>query len=426
MAPPGGDEGDPLAKGWERPASPGRGAGGIVDRLLESGHRFDFFQAVRLIQIIWPDRVRVGLDGPPRAEAVRFRAHQSLGFPASAVFEIDDREERLPPLNPGAEQAGGVGPLVLTQNFLGLTGPSGALPVHYSEMLLQLPRPSRAAGAGDPLLDWFDLFNHRLTSLFYRAWEKYRAFPHVERGETTAREPDTFTNAVFCVLGLGSPTLRDRVGEPVRREPPRAALPAPTPAPETGTGAGPRVRFDDLTLLYFSGLLAQRPANAVSLKRLVESLTGVPAEVREFQGQWVRLDDSQRTRIGWSDDGNNRLGFNATAGARIWDVQGQFRIILGPMPYDQFVGYIPREREGSDFGSRSALAKFFNLVRLYVGADLDSDVQFILPGPEVPQCRLDSDDPVGPRLGWNTWIFNDAFKDNVDDATFRDDFARTY
>ena len=54
--------------------------------------------------------------------------------------------------------------------FLGLTGPSGVLPPHYTAHA-----DARVCAAKDTSLrDLLDMFNHRLISLFYRAWEKYR------------------------------------------------------------------------------------------------------------------------------------------------------------------------------------------------------------------------------------------------------------
>jgi type VI secretion system protein ImpH len=59
------------------------------------------------------------------------------------------------------------------------------------------------------------------------------------------------------------------------------------------------------------------------------------------------------------------------------------------------------------------------LVRLYVGATVDFDIQPTLLGPEAPWCQLRASGPQAARLGWNTWIRNRAMADVVDDAVFR-------
>src|SRR5207244_6114260 len=111
-----------------------------------------------------------------------------------------------------------------TVPFMGLTGPNGVLPRHYTELLM------RARDAKGPerhvVRDWFDLFNHRLISLFYRAWTKYRFWTAYERGEYAQPEPDLFTLSLYSLIGLGSQSLRNRLrvavrSDPVRPEPER-------------------------------------------------------------------------------------------------------------------------------------------------------------------------------------------------------------
>src|SRR5262249_52742051 len=143
------------------------------------------------------ERRAVGRRGPPEAEVVRFRGRLALDFPPSAIHELKPPDDSVPAP-------------AMTVAFMGMTGPSGVLPRHYTELMLRLDRevkgPERRA-----LREWLDLFNHRMISLFYRAWEKYRFYIPYERGEYNAREPDAFTRCLFSLVGLGLPSLRDRL-----------------------------------------------------------------------------------------------------------------------------------------------------------------------------------------------------------------------
>src|ERR1051325_2219467 len=131
----------------------------VEQQLFEEGYSFDFFQAVRLLERLYPQRQPEGRGGPPAAEQVRFRAHLSLAFPPSSIYELVKAPEGSPHQ--------------MTQAFMGLTGPSGVLPRHYTELLLSLNRYAKHAEK-HALRGWFDVFNHRMIALFYRAWEKYR------------------------------------------------------------------------------------------------------------------------------------------------------------------------------------------------------------------------------------------------------------
>src|SRR5215472_17062680 len=104
-------------------AATGRGAAAAVaERLFAEGFCFDFFQAVRLLEKLDPERRSVGHDATPRHEAARFRAHLSVSFPPSAIYQFEPPTATVPALT-------------LTVTFMGLVGPSGVLPRHYTEML---------------------------------------------------------------------------------------------------------------------------------------------------------------------------------------------------------------------------------------------------------------------------------------------------
>jgi type VI secretion system protein ImpH len=383
----------------ERGAAPGltpaaplpRRAPSVADRLFAEPFSFDFFQAVRLLQRLASGRERVGGAGPPSAEAVLFRAHVALSFPPSTIHDLEHAGEDRPAP-------------VLSQAFLGLVGPSGVLPRHYTELILRLERDSK-----DPekraFRDWLDLFHHRLTSLFYRAWELYRYPMSVERGDAELAEPDAFTNVLYSLIGLGMPPLRDRLAVAVRdpRDGRRQVL----------------ARVADLGLLPFAGLIAHGPPRADGLAALVGTYFQVPVEVRPFRGAWIAIEPHDRTRLGVLG-GNGHLGRSAVAGARVWDAQGQFEVRIGPLDRARFDRFLP-DREPKPQGKSFFLVA--HLIRLYTGSELDFSIRLILRAAEVPACRLGTADEAAgvARLGRNAWLLSRPAERDAADAIFPGD-----
>jgi len=282
--------------------------------------------------------------------------------------------------------------------FFGLTGPNGILPRHYTEMLIRLDRESRGPERY-ALRAWLDQFNHRLVSLFYRAWEKYRFFIPYERGEVLRAEADTFTQMLFSFIGLGTPTLRERLRVTTLVE------------EEEQPCEKVLAEIDDLALLYYSGLLAQRPRCAAGLTALLRDYFDLPLEVQQFRGQWLRLDVESQTRLGVA---NCAMGLSVVAGERVWDVQGKLRLRLGPLRREQFDSLLP---DNSAIPERKTFFLLVQLARLYLGPDFDFDVQIVLRREDVPSCRL-SPGGLGPRLGWNTWMGSLPRQCDSTDAVF--------
>lgn len=360
----------------------------VADRLFSESYRFDFFQAVHLLERLAPDRALVGRSGPAGEEVVRFRVPVSLAFPASEISEL------CPPTahRRSAE---------MSVNFLGLTGPSGILPRHYTELLIRRHIDFRGAEK-NVLRDWLDLFNHRLISLFYRAWEKYRFWTNFERGEHLRPVPDGFTVCLRSLIGLAPPSLHNRLRVSARA---RA---------DTASNCTEQVlaEIKDVSLLRYAGILSQRPRSALNLETMLRDYFQVPVTVQQFQGQWLRLDEDDQSRLG-GDGATAVLGTGATVGPRVWNVQGKFRICLGPLRYTQFCAFLP---DSSLEKSRKAFFLLSRLVRLFVGPEFDFDVQLNLHGSEVPPACLADQDEIGPRLGWNTWLGNVAPNQITKDA----------
>jgi type VI secretion system protein ImpH len=350
-------------------AASGRARVALSEQLFREPHRFDFFQAVRLLERILPDRDPVGRDAAVDHEIVRFRALPSLSFPASAVADLQwvTRAE-----------GGGAVPPEMAVEFHGLTVPNGVLPQHYTMLLLSLMRAKDFS-----IRDFFDLFNHRVVSLYFRAWEKYRLPVQYERARRDpAGEPDPVTRGVYCLSGMGT------------------------------DGLLPRLEIDAAAMLYYSGLFAHRVRPAVSLERMLEDFFNMPICVLQLQGRWLTLEMTDRARLpgaGQRKAATNQPGYGMVIGRRIWDVQSQFRIRVGPLDYDQFQRLMP---------DGDGLKPLCRMARQFAGPDLVFDVQPVLKAESVPRLRLTLRGADRPQLGWNTWVHGKPFPAPADQAVF--------
>lgn len=377
------------------------GRGRTVERrLYEAGNQFNFFQAVRILERLYPPQILVGRGGLPGTEPVGFRVHTSLQFSPNDIVRIHP---------PSVENKIVVPTLDVT--FFGLTGPNGILPRHYTELLLSLERLGQESERF-ALRSWFDLFNSRFIGLFYWAWEKYRFFVPYERKEYVKLDSDPFTQSLFCMIGLGVPALRNRI-HVVKWE-----------GSELGEEKQTELaRIDDVALLRYAGLLSHRPRSAIALEALLHDFFRLTVEVQQFQGQWLYIDPDNQTQLAKGNrKSNNLLGVNAVVGERVYNVECKFRLRLGPLSYDEFNDFLP-DPEG--IKERKLFFLLVDLVRLYAGIEYDVDVQLVLNHDEVPYCKLvDEGDAIGPRLGWNTWAISEPMQHDPDDAIFEAcDFA---
>ena len=264
----------------------GRESPDLSRDLARVPYRFNFFQAVRLLEHRQRERAR----GTPPARASRRPGRSrpgdrllprlpSLSFPAGAISQI--REDVS---DAGSDRAFPPSELIVT--FLGLTGPSGVLPRHYTELVIERLRERDSS-----FRDFLDLFHHRLISLFYRAWEKYRLPFGYERSQfdDLGLEPDPFTRGLFCLVGLGTGHLKGRF------------------------------EVDDEVFLHYSGHFARFPRSALALECLLEDYLELPTRVLQIQGQWLFLDPDDLCVLPNSlhpDGRNNQLGVNLVVGER--------------------------------------------------------------------------------------------------------------
>jgi len=320
--------------------------------LGEDPTAFEFFQAVRLLERGRADRQRVGGFGDPDAEVARFSAHASTAFPPGEIQALE--------LPPGA-------PARMSVNFLGLIGPLGVLPYHYTLLVVERLRARDRA-----LQAFLDIFHHRITSLFYRAWEKHHFAVASERDGR-----DAVSEHLRDIVGLGIEGFRNRMA--VRDE----------------------------SLLFYAGLLAAQPRSAVALEQLVADFFGVPVAIDQFVGGWSPLSVSTQCSVGADAGPADQVGLGAVVGDEIWDQQARVRLRLGPLTRAQYEIFLPT---GSAYPALRALLRFFGHDRF------DFEIQLVLARDEVPACVLGAGDGEAMPLGWSTWVRTAPFARDADDT----------
>jgi type VI secretion system protein ImpH len=353
--------------GWRTDAS-------VKDALFDYGYEFEFFQAARLLALLFPNRKLVGSVAKPEEEFARFvslancngfdDAQRSMAFPASAVHNIE-------------ADSGSPDPPQMTVAFMGLTGVQGVLPLYYTERML-----ASKAAKDNSLAAFLDIFNHRVVSLFYRAWEKHRPAILYEMAAARNATSDPFTCYLFSLIGMGTSGLCGRLG------------------------------VIDESLLLYAGLISQQPHSATNLRGILRDYFALPVEIDQCIGGWYELADSDRCYLSGEHE-RNQLGEGAFLGDQVWDQQARFRIRLGPVDLKTFDDFLPEGR---------SVKKLVELTRYIVGQAMVFDVQVILRAGEVPYCRLDDEGydaktrSHSARLGWRGWLKTGAFRTDAGDA----------
>jgi len=342
----------------------------LIARLKAEPYRFRFFQAIRVLKLT--ERSAGRRAAIPRK--LRFRTPLSLNFLPSEILRFEQRmsrdEREASRLYPVAEEDA---PQEMEVGFLGLTGPSGVLPHHYTELLMDRKFIQRDVSAHA----FFDLFNHRAITLFYEAWQKYRF--HIGY-EMEAR--DGFTQHLLDLLGTGRP-----------------------PGPKQGKAAKGAIPAQ--ILAYFVGALGRRPLPSGSLTAFLGAYFGVGVKLEQFVGQWIEAPLAEQSGLGGTC---NALGVSTVLGQRMWDQQTKIRLRIGPLDQATFGEFQP---------GRPAAVALRELVELCVGQSLNCDVTLVLRKDSAPPCVMDGGAPIPMRLGINAWARTSPPERDLDDVRFK-------
>jgi type VI secretion system protein ImpH len=296
----------------------------VADGLFADGHRFDFYQAVKVLEILSPLGEGPGEGVDPALAKVLFRSKVDLQFAPGEIERIAPAADGLPP--------------VMTVRFLGLAGAGGPLPQAFTELVL-----ARVAKGDLALRDFLDVFNNRLIALLFRARKKFR--PGLQ---SRPPQESRIARPFFALMGLGTPRIRGLMG--VR---------------ERG-------------LLAYAGIVGRAARGPVGLERMLEHYFAVPVRIAPFRPRWLRLGRGQWTVLG-RNGRNRRLGRDTVLGTRVWDQGAGFELRIGALTLDEFLSFLPA---GARHRPLRALVEFFT------GKELAYTIRLVVRADQVPPLRL--------------------------------------
>ena len=318
----------------------------VIERLFKEPWRFEYFQAVRLLELWLRRHGHASAD--PVAAMLRFRNSTSHRFPASQLEAIHAETlegERLRYVH-------------VTPAFMGLLGCVGVLPAHYTERIAEHELRHKDEGPRA----FLDTFSNRSLALFYEAWRKYRLpFKYQAEGK------DGFLPLLLGLAGFGNAALRRRLAH------------------------GAHGAVQDESIGYFAAALRHRPASSVQLARVLTEYFGQPVRAEQFVGQWYDVPVAQQTTLG---DATAMLGAGAMAGVRVWQRDLRLRLVIGPLDRASFDAFLP--------GGLAARA-LRSILALFTGVTLEYEVELVLRAADVREVSLNDGATIG-RLGWDAYL----------------------
>lgn len=331
---------------------------GVIQRLLDEPYRFQFFQAVRVLEL-WFKRNAIASEDAV-ADYLRFRNTLSLSFPPSEIEAL--RAHADAPISTDSELLdallkGRLEHIRITPSFMGFLGSSGSLPAHYTERISahQLYQRDESARA------FLDTFSNRVVALFYEAWRKYRMEYKYALDAT-----DRFLPLLKSLAGIGPRSLARRSMD----------------------GADGVL---DETIACYAGAMRHRPPSAALMQRVLAEYFGVPIVIRQFIGYWYAVPPEQQSMLGSE---SAVLGATALAGARVWQRDLRMRLTIGPLDRKQFEAFLPHGR---------AARSLEKMLAMFTGVCLEYEVQLVLCAQDVCGASLASQ-REGGRLGWDTFM----------------------
>jgi type VI secretion system protein ImpH len=317
----------------------------VLESLQNETPRWHYYAALRQLECLYPQRPRLGKSRRPQDDFIRLEQEPSTIFAPSTLHQVTQDEK---------------GQLRLSVLFMGMFGVNGPLPLHLTEYV----RNRRRDAHDESMIQFMNMFHHRLLSLFYRVWADKEPTVQYDRPET-----DRFQCYVGSLLGIGTPELRQRD------------------------------RLLDNSKLHFAGHFGSTPHHSDGLLSILSSFFNAPIRIKEFVGEWLKIPDDSVCTLGVN---GGSLGVTTVLGGLSWQRQYKFRILIGPLQLEEYEQLLPEQKK---------LALIADVIKNYVGYEMACDIRLVLEKKQIPKAVLGS---YG-QLGWTTWLNNQLSQNVADD-----------
>ena len=295
--------------------------------IVRNAATMNFFQFCRVLETLAEGNEEKAVES-----TVRFRRVKSLSFPSGEIASVEyDAEADLP---------------TVRTTFLGLYGVDAVLPDYFLNDIATHKDGSESLAA------FLDIFNHRITTLFFQAWKKYR-YPFLFQREGQ----DDLSRSLLHLIGQGM--VNGKFMHPL---------------------------LDSRILGLFS-IFYQRTRTKEGIVSIVRYLLPfADVKVKEFQPQWVILEkDRKLGKAGLRLDGES-----ASLGGRIKDYSHLVRIEITPDTFDNAQLLLPKQQLHQ---------KLLELLKLYLGRRFDASVYLNIKKQWIPKSRLEKKQILGINTG---------------------------
>lgn len=222
------------------------------------------------------DAAKIGEDGSPGQEALRFKSISSLGFGLDKAKLIKSDND--------------VNQYEYFVSFIGLLGSAGILPQHYIKLSLERIKHGDLA-----LSEFIGLFEHRLISLYYKAIGKYKL--SIQYENSGGDDNDHFSRALKSFSGFYGKNDAQ---------------------------------------LFYSGHYAKNNRPFVNLKAIVSDLVNARVSTQSMVGNWLPITSRDRCKTGVKGK-NHKLGSGVILGKRYWDMQSRIIIAIHDINMNTFL-----------------------------------------------------------------------------------------